>query len=107
MKFARLMWRNPARFVVAMAALLAIMFAWPQSAQAQIIYTPVDIVIRGTYNLDLNNDGITDATITDFGRKTCNCRHFECQFDRYVTEARHCAEYTSKRKNQPNRGGRG
>jgi hypothetical protein len=38
--------------------------AWP--VEAQIVYTPVYIEIsgNGSYNLDLNNDGVTDFTIS-------------------------------------------
>jgi hypothetical protein len=37
--------------------------AWP--AEAQIVYTYTNITIRpnGSYNLDVNNDGVTDFTI--------------------------------------------
>ncbi len=51
----------------AIAAILAggvlLAAAWP--AEAQIVYTPTNITIGpgGTYNLDLNNDGVTDFTI--------------------------------------------
>jgi len=40
-------------------------------AEAQIVYTPTNITIglNSSYNLDVNNDGVTDFTITteDFG----------------------------------------
>jgi hypothetical protein len=48
--------------IVVGVGLLAL--AWP--AEAQIVYTPTDITIgvNTSYNLDVNNDGIADFTIT-------------------------------------------
>ena len=34
------------------------------TAEAKIVYTPTNVRIAGTYNLDLNGDGRTDFTIT-------------------------------------------
>src|SRR5271166_6965854 len=53
---------------IAIATILAgvglVAFAWP--AEAKIVYTRHYITIgpNGSYNLDLNNDGVTDFTIT-------------------------------------------
>jgi len=56
------------RFAIAtiLAGVGLLASAWP--AQAQIVYTPVNITIRPntSYNLDVNNDGVTDFTITSF-----------------------------------------
>jgi hypothetical protein len=53
------------RFAIAtiLAGGVLLPVAWP--AEAQIVYTPTNITIGpgGTYNLDLNNDGVTDFTI--------------------------------------------
>ncbi len=48
--------------ILAGVGLLAV--AWP--AEAQIVYTPTNITIgcNSSYNLDVNNDGVTDFTIT-------------------------------------------
>ena len=48
----------------AIAAVVAVLstLATPTSSQAKIVYTPVNVQV-GTYNLDLNNDGITDFTL--------------------------------------------
>jgi hypothetical protein len=48
--------------------------AWP--AEAQIVYTPVNITItQGSYKLELNNGGVTDFTIAvhSGSRKTQQC----------------------------------
>ena len=66
--------------ILAGAGLLAL--AWP--ADAEIVYTHANITIgaNSTYNLDLNNDGIPDFTISTYYRYT------HCVFDRgdLVTE---------------------
>lgn len=43
------------------------LLALTQPSEAEIVYTPVDVVISrgGSYNLDLNNDGIVDFTIVE------------------------------------------
>ena len=51
----------------AIAAILAVgllAFAWPVAAE--VVYTPTNITIgcNGSYNLDVNKDGVTDFTIS-------------------------------------------
>jgi len=49
------------------AAILAVgWFAMARPAEAEIVYTPTNITIgpNGSYSLDVNNDGITDFTIS-------------------------------------------
>jgi len=56
--------------ILAGVGLLAL--AWP--AEAEIVYTPADIKIgeNSSYNLDLNNDGVTDLIIsTSQSQITC------------------------------------
>ena len=43
----------------------------PQAADAKIIYTPADVHIVGTYNLDLNHDGIPDFSLWKYYFKCC------------------------------------
>lgn len=46
------------------------LLALPRAAEAEIIYTPANVTVQspgGTYNLDLNNDGITDFVFTGNG----------------------------------------
>ncbi len=56
------------RFAIATILAIGLLaLAWP--AEAQIVYTPVNITIEprpgwSSYNLDVNNDGVTDFTIT-------------------------------------------
>jgi hypothetical protein len=45
--------------------------AFPQAASAKIVYTPADVRIVGTYNLDLNHDGITDFSLWKHYFKCC------------------------------------
>jgi hypothetical protein len=58
--------QHPNRFAIAtiLAGVVLQAVAWP--AEAQIVYTPTNITIgpNASYGLDLNNDGITDFTIT-------------------------------------------
>jgi hypothetical protein len=56
--------QGPNRFAIATILAVGLLaFAWP--AEAQIIYKSVNITISdGSYNLDLNNDGVTDFTIS-------------------------------------------
>lgn len=57
--------------VVAVVSLLTL----AQPSEAKVVYIPVNVVLsyQGTYNLDLNNDGVTDFTIqvSSYGSK-CN-----------------------------------
>ena len=51
-------------FQIAIAVLATTIFL-ASPAQAEIVYTHVDIVINeGTYNLDINGDGVVDLVIT-------------------------------------------
>jgi len=54
-------------YALAASAAGVTMLALTQSAQAEIIYTPVQVTIgpNQSYDLDLNNDGITDFTIVN------------------------------------------
>jgi hypothetical protein len=58
-------------FAIAAAAIVAVLALAPP-ARGQIVYTPVNVTLglSGTYNLDLNDDGVTDFTIwtTNEGR---------------------------------------
>jgi hypothetical protein len=57
--------RNLARKTLAIIAFALLLAALTPGAQAEIVYTPVNVVVQNnTYNLDLNNDGITDFTIS-------------------------------------------
>ena len=55
--------------ILAGGVLLAV--AWP--AEAQVVYTPTNITIgcNSSYNLDVNNDGVTDFTITTEDVPSC------------------------------------
>ena len=58
----------------AIAAIVAVAcFALAQPAEAKVVYTPAKIVLQGSYNLDVNNDGITDFTIQNTGKFTNRC----------------------------------
>jgi hypothetical protein len=49
--------------------------AWALPSEAQIVYTPAHIKIpsNGYYNLDLNNDGVTDLTVVSYhGKAGCD-----------------------------------
>ncbi|MGA7078175.1 MAG: hypothetical protein WBQ43_22350 [Terriglobales bacterium] len=54
-------------YALAASAAGVTMLALAQPAPAEIVYTPANITIgpNQSYNLDLNNDGITDFTITN------------------------------------------
>jgi hypothetical protein len=57
--------QNLSRFAIATIAAVGLLtVAWP--AEAKIVYTPTNITIGvyGSYNLDVNNDGVTDFTIS-------------------------------------------
>jgi len=57
--------QNLSRFATTMIVAVGLLgVAWP--AEAQIVYTPTNITIgpNGSYNLDVNNDGVTDFTIS-------------------------------------------
>jgi hypothetical protein len=46
-------------------AVIVTLFALAHPSRAEIVYTPVNVVIENsTYSLDLNNDGTTDFTIS-------------------------------------------
>jgi len=55
--------------ILAGGVLLAV--AWP--VEAQIVYTPTNITLgcNSSYNLDVNNDGVTDFTITTEDAPAC------------------------------------
>jgi hypothetical protein len=59
------------RFAIATIVVGVGLLALALPAEAQIVYTPTNITIglNSSYNLDVNNDGVTDFTITteDFG----------------------------------------
>jgi hypothetical protein len=56
--------RNLARKTLAIIAFALLLAALTPAAHAEIVYTPVNVVVvDSTYSLDLNNDGITDFTI--------------------------------------------
>ena len=59
-----------------LAGLVLLTVTWP--AEAEIVYTPANINIgeNGSYNLDLNNDGVTDFVIsTNQSQVTCALGH--------------------------------
>jgi hypothetical protein len=60
--------------------------ALTQPLEAKIVYTPANVQISGMqhYDLDLNNDGITDFTITHFSNRTQT--RMGRGADRYVDE---------------------
>jgi len=45
-------------------------------SEAKVVYTPANVIIRSTYNLDVNNDGVTDFTIQNIGKFTNRCNEF-------------------------------
>ncbi len=55
---------NRFAFSAILAGVGFLALAWP--AEAQIVYTPVNVTLgpNASYSLDLNNDGITDFTIS-------------------------------------------
>jgi len=58
------MQQNRASRTLAVISFALLLAALTQAARAEIIYTPVNVVIlNSTYSLDLNNDGTTDFTI--------------------------------------------
>jgi hypothetical protein len=58
--------RHVETFAIAIVSILALV----SSAQGEIVYHSADIII-GTYNLDLNGDGVTDFTIAVDGGLGC------------------------------------
>jgi hypothetical protein len=60
------------RFAIATILVGAGLLAVASPAEAKVVHHSVDITInQGDYNLDLNNDGVTDFTITS---ETTDCR---------------------------------
>ena len=58
--------------IIPIAVALAVVALWGR-AQAEIVFHPADIGISfGTYNLDLNSDGITDFTIASAAGGRCS-----------------------------------
>ena len=58
-------------FAIAAALVVGLLgLAWP--AEAEIVYTPTNIRIGSSYNLDLNNDGVTDFTFTVTSLQICD-----------------------------------
>ena len=59
----------------AIATLVAVVsvLALAQPSEAKVVYTPANVVIQSTYNLDVNNDGITDFTIQKVSKFTNRC----------------------------------
>jgi hypothetical protein len=49
-------------FVIAIKAIVSLL-TLVSLAQAEIVYTPTNFVIDGSYHLDVNDDGVTDFTI--------------------------------------------
>ncbi len=61
-------------YALAASAAGVTMLALAQPAQAEIVYTPVQVTIgpNQSYNLDLNHDGITDFTIINQIKSTAS-----------------------------------
>lgn len=60
---------NP--FAIAIAAIVSLL-ALASPSQAKVVYHSADITIaQGTYNLNLNSDGVTDFTITSESSGNC------------------------------------
>jgi P pilus assembly chaperone PapD len=58
------MQQNRASRTLAIISFALLLAALTQGARAEIVYTPVNVVIaNNAYSLDLNNDGTTDFTI--------------------------------------------
>ena len=75
------LYSNVNKFAVAAFVVIATVLGLLHPAQAQIVYTPANVTIyQNTYNLDVNNDGVTDFAIHSGGGKFCNCRNGGCQF---------------------------
>ena len=62
----------------AIATLVAVVsvLALAQPSEAKVVYTPANVVIQSSYNLDLNNDGITDFTIQNVLKFTNRCDEY-------------------------------
>jgi hypothetical protein len=60
---------KPSSIVVVVTGLLSLL-AFGPATEAEIIYTPANITIKGnaSLKLDLNHDGITDLTIVSYGK---------------------------------------
>lgn len=59
-----------------MAIVAVACFALAQPSEAKVVYTPANVVIQSSYNLDVNNDGITDFTIQNIGKFTNRCNEY-------------------------------
>jgi hypothetical protein len=61
------------RFAIATIVVGVGLLALALPAEAQIVYTPTNITIgcNSSYNLDVNNDGVTDFTITTEDVPSC------------------------------------
>jgi hypothetical protein len=73
--------------IAAVVAILSVL-ALTERSEAKIVYTPTHIRINsnGSYNLDLNHDGITDFIIQDvFSQSKGECPRGENRFD-YLAE---------------------
>lgn len=74
------------KFAVAAVAVIATILGWLHPAQAQIVYTQVNVQIyRNTYNLDVNNDGVADFAIVSGDYKICDCNS-RCRHLEYLKE---------------------
>lgn len=62
----------------AITAIVAVAcFALAQPVEAKVVYTPANVVIQSSYNLDVNNDGVTDFTIQNIGKFTNRCNGYD------------------------------
>ena len=67
--------------VYAVAVLIVGLFALTQPSEARIVYTPTNIHVDNPYNLDLNQDGITDFTIQQNEKHWVGCEGRESASD--------------------------
>jgi hypothetical protein len=69
--------RLSAYALAASAAGVGMLALAPPAAEARIVYTKTHVVLGDLYDLDLNNDRITDFVFSTHGSKTKSSRGFE------------------------------
>lgn len=68
----------------AIAAIIAVA-TLASPAHARIVYRPANVAITGTFNLDLNHDGVTDLTFTEISH--VHCWFAVCSYGASLSEA--------------------